>query len=88
MLSGCVVARDFLTTVLDALTPPVFPLTESSPVSASASAKKRTRSALRSLTLNDGTGSPEKREKLPPRKISRASTTGSDKSDKENMMVE
>ncbi|KAK5134726.1 hypothetical protein LTR08_006241 [Meristemomyces frigidus] len=79
--------RDFLSTVLDAPTP-MLPMIESSPVSGSASAKKRTRSALRSLTLNDGTGSPEKREKQPPRKISRASTTSSDKSDKENMMIE
>jgi len=54
----------------------------SSPVNGSTSAKKRTRAALRSLTLNDG--SPEKKEK-PPRKISKASTEGSDK---ENMMVE
>ncbi|KAK4543933.1 hypothetical protein LTR36_004707 [Oleoguttula mirabilis] len=78
--------RDFLSTVMDAPAPSVAALTDvSSPVTSSASAKKRTRSALRTLTLNDG--SPEKKEK-PPRKVSRASTAGSDKSDKENMMVE
>ncbi|KAK5121153.1 hypothetical protein LTR85_005637 [Meristemomyces frigidus] len=78
--------RDFLSTVMDAPAPSVVSLTEvSSPVTGSASAKKRTRSALRTLTLNDG--SPEKKDK-PPRKMSRASTAGSDKSDKENMMIE
>ncbi|KAI7085031.1 hypothetical protein KC319_g21662 [Hortaea werneckii] len=70
-------------------------ITMSSPAGSggSASAKKRTRSALRSLTLNEGTGSPEKKER-PPRKASKGSGRGrsasraTEASDKENMMIE
>ena len=56
-------------------------LLSSSPAEGNQS-KKRTRSALKSLNLNDG--SPEKRDttKL-PRKVSKASVSSS-KSDKEN----
>jgi len=46
------------------------------------SARKRTRSALKSLSINDG--SPEKKEK-PPRKLSKASVASD--SDKENNMM-
>lgn len=56
-------------------------LLSSSPVDGNPS-KKRTRSALQSLNLNDG--SPEKRDTpKPPRKVSKASVSSS-KSDKEN----
>ena len=84
--------RDFLSTVLVDDTkdvPPEVPsLLSSSPATASSGSKKRTRSALRSLKLNDG--SPEKREvpSKPVRKASRVNSSTSATSDKENMMVE
>lgn len=75
-----VTARDFLSTVMDV---PAHPAPNaSSPPTVDSSVKKRTRSALRTLTINDG--SPEKKEK-PARKVSR---TVSVSSDKENSMVE
>ena len=70
-----------MSTVLDQTPNPV---PTSSPVDE-GSARKRTRSALRSLTINDG--SPEKKEK-PPRKLNRTSSASKTGSDKENMMVE
>ena len=57
-------------------------LPSSSP--ADTESRKRTRSALRSLNINDG--SPDKRDVTkPPRKSSRAATN-SLKSDKENVL--
>ena len=71
-----------MSTVLDtpsiSVEPPVTSPVEPSTVESSG--KKRTRSALRSLTLNDG--SPEKRDR-PPRKVSRAVAP-----DKENVPAE
>ena len=52
-----------------------------SPIGLESSAKKRTRSALRGLTLNDS-GSPEKKEKL-TYKVSRKAA---DEEEKENVM--
>ncbi|KAK5109405.1 hypothetical protein LTR62_007071 [Meristemomyces frigidus] len=75
--------RDFLSTVLDstnALTTAVPP-PSSPPTTLESSGRKRTRSALRTLTLNNG--SPEKRDK-PARKVSRTSQG----SDKENIMID
>ena len=60
-------------------------LTSSSPAEALGS-KKRTRSALKSLNINEG-GSPEKKDVSavvkPPRKVSRASISSA-KEDQEN----
>ncbi|KAK3710414.1 hypothetical protein LTR37_010257 [Vermiconidia calcicola] len=86
--------RDFFSTILDTPADPPTSVTElpasmetglglvsSSPVEAQG--KKRARSALKSLNINDG-GSPEKKDTTkPPRKASRASVS-SNSSSKEN----
>lgn len=88
-----ILARDFFSTILDttAERPPsgttATPGKESSMLSSSpgdTTSKKRTRAALKSLQINDG--SPEKdRSAKPPRKASRASISSS-KSDQENVL--
>lgn len=90
-----VLARDFFSTILDTTTATATAqkmtqststtetangLSSSSPLDGQV--KKRTRSALKELSLHDG--SPEKKDiSRPPRKASRASVSSS-KSDKEN----
>lgn len=61
------------------------PASVSSPVDGETPARKRTRSSLKSLSINDG--SPEKKER-PPRKASKASSNRSTTSEKENMVVD
>jgi hypothetical protein len=98
ILSYCS-ARDFMSTVMDvpppslppssitpSSIPPMSPAAENTTVAApESSGRKRTRSALKGLTLNDG--SPEKRTAAgkPVRKQSR---TINYSEDKENVMVE
>ena len=98
-----VAARDFFSTILDTTTAPLASALTGTPASketgllssspADTQGKKRTRSALRSLNINDG--SPEKKDSMkPPRKASRASSNsnkenGSDTIDgQENMVLD
>ncbi|KAH9826323.1 hypothetical protein Tdes44962_MAKER03583 [Teratosphaeria destructans] len=95
--SSPVKPRDFLSTVMDvppptpvttAVSPPELTISPATIIGPESSTKKRTRSALRSLTLNDG--SPEKKGPAgkPARKASRTMNPVRDGEDKENAFVD
>lgn len=78
------VARDFMSTILAPIASEQPPsLTSSSPMEPTG--RKRTRAALRSLSINDG--SPEKLMPMDVKKPVRKSSRKSSGSDKENLMV-